>query len=168
MGAEEAPSFRAEPTIIPYCPPHEEPPTERPVGGQAPSPGPAATLMSPLIRRLQKGLLTFAFKGLAAGRLQAKITFKATRSIVVGRAGHRRRIERTVSDLYGQAKGEVNATGNLVLQIEPSKAARALLERHGHLAVRLTILLIASSGAKSQLQRTLMVTYSTASANHRG
>jgi hypothetical protein len=168
MGADETPSFRAEPTIVSSCPPHKEPPMEEPVGGQAPSPGPAATLRSPLITLHPQGLLTLTFKGLAAGRLQVRITFKVTRSIVVGRAGHRRRIERTVSELYGQAKGEVTATGKLVLQIEPSRAARALLEEHGHLATRAVILLTASGGAKSQVEQALTVAYRAARGKHHG
>jgi hypothetical protein len=124
---------------------------------------PAAT-----ITRRAGGLLILSFNKLAVGKLAVIGTFKVTKTVLATVKGHRKRIHKLETVLYGHASYTVSSPGNVTIRLKPSKRALALLAARKHLQVLLSITFTATGELPVTHEQTITVRYVKPRVKHRG
>jgi hypothetical protein len=130
-----------------------------------PSPPQVTSFVFPSLAQGASGVLKLTFGGLLRGRIALKATFKRTRTILRTVAGHRRRIHKVETLLYGQATYNAAPPPNLqasavtALTLKPTASALKLLKRSRHLRVLLTITYEQTGLLPSTQARTITVVY---------
>ncbi len=121
---------------------------------------PSSVFAFPAVHIGRGGELRLTFKGLPTGRVSVKGTFKRTRIVVERVKGHRRRVRRTQTVVYGSTAFTVTTTRSArTVRLKPSRTALAYLKAHRKLSLRLTITFTATGAVPSTQHKTILVRY---------
>jgi hypothetical protein len=138
------------------------------LGTRGPLSSNASVFSFPSLAQRPSGVLMFVLKGLTAGQLHISGTFNLVRGVVSVAKGRHRRTSKVETVTYGHVAHTVTSSGNVTLQLTPTKQALMALERRKRLQVRLTITFAASNATPATRNRTLTVVYRSPPRKHRG
>jgi hypothetical protein len=127
-----------------------------------------SVLPAAMLTRRAGGLLSLSFNSLAAGKLAVIGTFKVTKTVLVTVEGHRRRMHKLETVVYGRASYTVSSPGNVTIRLKPTKRALALLAARKRLQVRLSITFTATGELPVTHAQTITVRYVKPRVKHRG
>ena len=136
------------------------------VGGKALPPTPSVFAFPGIVSRAS-GLLRLAFEDLATGKLAVLATCKVSKTVVSTVKGHRISRRKLATIVYGHTVYTVSSSGRVTVQLEPNRQALALLERHKHLKVTLSVTFTATGELPTTHTQTISVKYIKPHHEHR-
>ena len=156
MGAAEAPAGTHVHALSGECFPH-----------LPPRPPQLSAFAFPAIAQGVNGVLTLAFRNLAAGRVSVKATYKRTRTLLVKVKGRRRHVHRTETRPYGTASYTGSSSANAKIRLKPTAQALKLLARVKRLKVLVTITFTQTGRLPAAQSKTITVRYKPPPRRHK-